>query len=111
MRRGALLGRRLQFYHRRLDSQVLASRPSRLPATIVRALTESWFSVLGSWFCDCKEHTMDFRFSPEEESFRDEVRGFIRAELPANWEGADPYGADAEGSSPYELGRKITKKL
>jgi alkylation response protein AidB-like acyl-CoA dehydrogenase len=54
---------------------------------------------------------MDFRFTPEEESFRDEVRGFIRAELPSSWEGADPYGADAEGSSPFELGRKITKKL
>ena len=54
---------------------------------------------------------MDFRLTPEEESFRDEVRGFIRDELPANWEGADPYGADDEASSPGQLGRKITKKL
>ncbi len=54
---------------------------------------------------------MDFRFTPEEESFRDEVRGFIRDEVPEGWDGADPFGADAESSSPYQLGRKITKKL
>ncbi len=28
---------------------------------------------------------MDFHFSPEEEAFRDEIRAFVRAELPADW--------------------------
>ncbi len=54
---------------------------------------------------------MDFRPTAEEESFRNEVRGFLRGELPQNWDGADPYGADAEGSSVADLGKRITKKL
>src|SRR3990172_99139 len=54
---------------------------------------------------------MDFRPAPEEQSFRQEVRGFLKQELPPDWEGADPYGADAEGSSIADLGRRITKKL
>ena len=33
---------------------------------------------------------MDFRFGPEEEAFRDEIRAFVRAELPAGW-GAHAY--------------------
>jgi alkylation response protein AidB-like acyl-CoA dehydrogenase len=28
---------------------------------------------------------MDFRFTPEEEAFRSEIREFLRAELPENW--------------------------
>ena len=28
---------------------------------------------------------MDFRFGPEEEAFREEIRAFCRAELPADW--------------------------
>ncbi len=54
---------------------------------------------------------MDFRPTAEEESFRNEVRGFLTGELPQNWDGADPYGADAEGSSVADLGKRITKKL
>ncbi len=54
---------------------------------------------------------MDFRPTAEEDSFRHEVRGFLKEELPSNWGGADPYGADAEGSSVADLGRRITKKL
>ena len=44
---------------------------------------------------------MDFRLAPEEQAFRQEVRDFLRQELPPNWDGADPYGADTEGSSPF----------
>jgi alkylation response protein AidB-like acyl-CoA dehydrogenase len=54
---------------------------------------------------------VDFRPTAEEESFRNEVRGFLTGELPQNWDGADPYGADAEGSSVADLGKRITKKL
>jgi len=54
---------------------------------------------------------MDFRFTPQDEAFREEVREFLRQELPPNWDGADPYGADAEGSSTGEVGRRITKTL
>ncbi|MDZ4278207.1 MAG: acyl-CoA dehydrogenase family protein [Dehalococcoidia bacterium] len=53
---------------------------------------------------------MDFRLTPAEQSFREEVRDFIRQELPADWEGAGPYG-DEGGGSTAELGRRVTKKL
>ncbi len=56
---------------------------------------------------------MDFRFTPEQETFREEVREFLRQELPANWAGGDPYGGDGEGAgeSMLEIGGRITKKL
>ena len=53
---------------------------------------------------------MDFRFTPDEQAFRDEVRSFIRSELPAGFEGAGPYG-ELDGTSTRELSRRITKKL
>ena len=43
---------------------------------------------------------MDFTFSPEEEAFREEIRAFCRAELPAGW-GSAAYN-DRE-DSPREL--------
>ena len=54
---------------------------------------------------------MDFRLTPEEEAFRQEVREFLRQELPADWAGADFFGAEDEGDSTREIGRRITKKL
>ena len=41
---------------------------------------------------------MDFRFSDEEEKFREEVREFLRQELPADWDG----GAYGEGGGAEE---------
>ncbi len=49
---------------------------------------------------------MDFTFSDEEEKFREEVREFLRQELPADWDGG-AYGE--EGAE--EVGPRITKKL
>ena len=56
---------------------------------------------------------MDFRFSPEEQAFRQEVREFLRRELPPNWEGSGPYGEEAEGDADaaWEFGRQFTRKL
>ena len=56
---------------------------------------------------------MDFRFTPEQEAFREELREFLREELPAKWEPGDPYGGDGEGdaASVWELGRRMTAKL
>ncbi len=54
---------------------------------------------------------MDFRLTPEEEAFRQEVREFLRQELPPDWEGADFFGAEEAGESTREIGRRITKKL
>ncbi|MCH8161522.1 MAG: acyl-CoA dehydrogenase family protein [Chloroflexi bacterium] len=50
---------------------------------------------------------MDFKFSDEEEKFREEVREFLRQELPADWDG----GAYGEGGGAEEVGPRITKKL
>ncbi|MCI0856951.1 MAG: acyl-CoA dehydrogenase family protein [Chloroflexi bacterium] len=50
---------------------------------------------------------MDFTFSDEEEKFREEVREFLRQELPADWDG----GAYGEGAGAEEVGPRITKKL
>ena len=54
---------------------------------------------------------MDFRLTPEEEAFRQEVREFLRQELPADWAGADFFGAEEAGESTREIGRRMTKKL
>lgn len=32
---------------------------------------------------------MDFSFTPEEETFREEVSSFVRGELPPDWLGAE----------------------
>jgi alkylation response protein AidB-like acyl-CoA dehydrogenase len=41
---------------------------------------------------------VEFRFSPEDEAFRAEIRAFLKAELPADWaRGADAVGALGEG--------------
>ncbi|MEX0786953.1 MAG: acyl-CoA dehydrogenase family protein [Dehalococcoidia bacterium] len=52
---------------------------------------------------------MDFRFTPEQEQFRQEVRQFIKEELPDDWEGG-MYG-EGDGSSVWEISRRMTKKL
>ena len=49
---------------------------------------------------------MDFRFSEEQEKFREEVREFLRQELPKDWDGT---GYGEEGAT--EIGQRITTKL
>ena len=43
---------------------------------------------------------MDFRFSPEDEAFRQEVRDFVRLELPAEWEGGGRYPEEDGALAP-----------
>ncbi|MCH8815856.1 MAG: acyl-CoA dehydrogenase family protein [Chloroflexi bacterium] len=51
---------------------------------------------------------MDYRFTDEEESFRQEIREFLRAELPAGEE----QGEEQEGGSEkWEFARRFQKKL
>jgi alkylation response protein AidB-like acyl-CoA dehydrogenase len=50
---------------------------------------------------------MDYRFTPEEEAFRQEVREFLRAELPADWD-YDPFELHDEN---WEFAREFTLKL
>ncbi len=52
---------------------------------------------------------MEFRFTPEEERFRSEIRDFLRRELPADWVGAGALGEAGEES--WEFLRSFQKKL
>ncbi|MCH8066105.1 MAG: acyl-CoA dehydrogenase family protein, partial [Chloroflexi bacterium] len=53
---------------------------------------------------------MDFRFTPEQEQFREEVREFLRQELPADWQGAGGYGEEGSEAT-RELSRRMMAKL
>ena len=50
---------------------------------------------------------MDYRFTDEEESFRTEVRQFLRAELPEDWD-FDPFELTED---KWDFARDFTKKL
>jgi alkylation response protein AidB-like acyl-CoA dehydrogenase len=50
---------------------------------------------------------MDFRFTAEEESFRQDVRSFLQQELPPDWD-YDAYHEDDEG---WRFSRAFVKKL
>ncbi len=55
---------------------------------------------------------MEFRFTPEEESFRQEIRDFLRVELPPGWAesgGAGPLGEG--GEERWEFLRQFQRKL
>ncbi|MGH3119108.1 MAG: acyl-CoA dehydrogenase family protein, partial [Gaiellales bacterium] len=51
--------------------------------------------------------SMDYRFTDEEESFRAEVRTFLRSELPEDWD-FDPFELTEER---WDFARDFTKKL
>lgn len=55
---------------------------------------------------------MDFKFTKEEEKFRQEVRDFIKKELPRDWNGVG-FNVEDEFSSPEILGlrRSMARKL
>jgi alkylation response protein AidB-like acyl-CoA dehydrogenase len=50
---------------------------------------------------------MDFRFTPEEEAFRQELRGWLRENVPPHWEGVFL----EEEEEDWKLGRAFVKKL
>jgi alkylation response protein AidB-like acyl-CoA dehydrogenase len=50
---------------------------------------------------------MDYRFTPEQEAFREEVKKFLRAELPKDKEQGEEAGSDAE----WQFARQFQKKL
>ena len=50
---------------------------------------------------------MDYRFTDEEESFRSEVRTFLRSELPEDWD-FDPFELTED---KWDFARDFTKKL
>ncbi len=50
---------------------------------------------------------MDFRFSDEDEAFRQDLLSFFRQEMPADWEGNARWPEEAD----WELTRQMRKKL
>jgi alkylation response protein AidB-like acyl-CoA dehydrogenase len=50
---------------------------------------------------------MDFRDSPEEAAFREELRGWLRSNLPADWDERDP----TVGRWDLEFGKDWTRRL
>ncbi len=52
---------------------------------------------------------MDFRFTDEEESFRRELRGFLKEHLPIGWIGHEPY-EDEGWDLNLEMRRKLGEK-
>ena len=50
---------------------------------------------------------MDFRFTPEEEAFRQELRSWLRENVPPDWEGVFL----EEDEKEWKLGRAFVKKL
>jgi alkylation response protein AidB-like acyl-CoA dehydrogenase len=52
---------------------------------------------------------MEFRFTPEEERFRSEIRDFLRRELPADW--GDVGALGEAGEEQWDFLRSFQKKL
>ena len=56
---------------------------------------------------------MDFRFSPDEEAFRGEIRAFLKTELPGDWaeSGGVTGGLGEGGEERWEFLRAFQRKL
>src|SRR2546426_10689873 len=54
---------------------------------------------------------MDFRFNDEEETFRTEVKGFLRTELPSGWD--EQFDAESEMgmAAQGDFAKQFQKKL
>ena len=50
---------------------------------------------------------MEFKFSAEDNAFRDEIRSFVTTELPLDWEGGGRYPEEAD----WDLTRVIRRKM
>ena len=53
---------------------------------------------------------MDFKFSPEDESFRHDLREFIREELPANWEARGRWPEEYDWDLTLRMRKKLAAK-
>lgn len=55
-------------------------------------------------------HAMDFSFSPAEEQLRSEIRAFLQARLPADWDTA-AWTLDPDGEERRTLARELRRQL
>jgi len=54
---------------------------------------------------------MDFTFTEEEEAFRQEIRDFLKSELPADWIGPTYTEDELEEDEFWNMGRRLAPKL
>ncbi|MCI0437622.1 MAG: acyl-CoA dehydrogenase family protein [Chloroflexi bacterium] len=53
---------------------------------------------------------MEFRFTQQEEAFRDELRGFLKRELPEDWSGLSEADSDEDWKFTLQMRRKLADK-
>ena len=53
---------------------------------------------------------MEFNFSSDEEAFRQELRGFLKEELPQGWVGLSDEGEDEDWGLTLEMRKKLADK-
>ena len=53
---------------------------------------------------------MRFQFTPEQESFRAEVRAFLAEQLPAGWE-QRTFSGEGDSDAAWEFSRQFTSRL
>jgi hypothetical protein len=53
---------------------------------------------------------VEFKFSPEDEAFRQELHAFIRQELPPGWEGGGRWPEEQDWDLTRRLRRKMASK-
>jgi alkylation response protein AidB-like acyl-CoA dehydrogenase len=60
-----------------------------------------------------EEDALEFRFTPEEEAFRQEIRAFLKADLPSDWAQNEGTGGQLGegGDARWEFLRSFQKKL
>ena len=53
---------------------------------------------------------MHFTFTPEETAFRQDLREFLKAELPPDWKGADEYGRTDDVVFERHMRRRLIER-
>ena len=53
---------------------------------------------------------MDFRFTKEEETFQQELRELLKAEIPSDWKGTDAYGKTDDVAFEQHMRRRLIER-
>ena len=53
---------------------------------------------------------MEFKFTPEDDDFRQELRAFVRQELPSNWEGGGRWPEEWDWDFTQDMRQKLAQK-
>src|SRR5262245_56565696 len=75
-----------------------------------RSRRAGYYILASLEFRPAAEDSMDFRLTPEQETFRAEVRAWLSANLPPDW-AQRPVVSEVPRSELYEFGRHWQRKL